>query len=47
MIKSVKFKKMNLEMKKPFKIALGSTDFYEGFLVSIETDDGITGYGEA
>lgn len=34
-------------MKKPFKIALGSTDFYEGFIVSIESDNGITGYGEA
>lgn len=34
-------------MKKPFKIALGSTDFYEGFFVSLESDDGEVGYGEA
>jgi L-alanine-DL-glutamate epimerase-like enolase superfamily enzyme len=38
---------MNIEMKKPFKISLGSTDFYEGYLVSIKSDDGFTGYGEA
>ncbi len=47
MIKSLQFKKINLPMIKPFKISLGSTDFYEGFIVTIETDDGITGYGEA
>lgn len=34
-------------MVKPFKIALGATNSYEGFLVSVTTDDGITGYGEA
>lgn len=34
-------------MIKPFKISLGSTDFYEGFVVTLETDDGIKGYGEA
>lgn len=34
-------------MLKPFKIALGSTDFYEGYLVEIITDDNIIGYGEA
>ncbi len=34
-------------MKKPFKIALGSTNSYEGFFVSVESTDGTTGYGEA
>jgi o-succinylbenzoate synthase len=47
MIKSINYKKINVEMLKPFKIALGSTDFYEGYLVEITTDDGIIGYGEA
>ncbi len=47
MIKSVKFKRIKLDMKKPFRISLGSTDFYEGFFVAIESDDGYTGYGEA
>ncbi len=47
MIKSIKYKKINIEMLKPFKIALGSTDFYEGYLVEIITDDNIKGYGEA
>lgn len=47
MIKSVRYRKIRLEMKKPFKISLGSTDFYEGFFVAVESDDGYTGYGEA
>lgn len=47
MIKSIKFWKIHLEMRKPFKIALGSTDFYEGFFVSLESDDGEIGFGEA
>ena len=47
MIKSINFQRINLVMKKPFKIALGTTEFYEGFFVSIETNDGITGFGEA
>lgn len=34
-------------MKKPFKIALGSTEFYEGFFVAVESDDGNVGFGEA
>ncbi len=47
MIKSIKYKKMNIEMLKPFKIALGSTNYYEGYIVEIIADDGVTGYGEA
>ncbi len=47
MIKNIIFKRIVLEMKKPFKIALGATNFYEGFYVSVETSDGIIGYGEA
>lgn len=47
MIKDISYRKLELPMVKPFKIALGATNSYEGFLVSITTDDGITGYGEA
>ena len=46
-IKSIEYKKINIEMKKPFKIALGSTDSYEGYFVKVSMDNGITGYGEA
>ena len=46
-IKSLEYKKINIEMKKPFKIALGSTDFYEGYFVKVTTDNGLSGYGEA
>lgn len=47
MIKSISYRKLELPMVKPFRIALGATNSYEGFLVSVTTDDGITGYGEA
>ena len=47
MIKEISYKKLELPMIKPFKIALGATNSYEGFLVSVTTDDEITGYGEA
>ncbi|MCL5783462.1 MAG: dipeptide epimerase [Candidatus Thermoplasmatota archaeon] len=47
MIKSISYTKLELQMKKPFKISLGSTDAYEGFLVKVVSDDGFTGYGEA
>ena len=46
-IKSLEYKNINIEMKKPFKIALGSTDFYEGYFVKVTTDSGLSGYGEA
>ncbi|MGC8630065.1 MAG: mandelate racemase/muconate lactonizing enzyme family protein [Thermoplasmata archaeon] len=47
MIKNLIYKRLTIPMIKPFKIFLGSSDFYEGFIVKIETDDGFTGYGEA
>ena len=47
MIKSIRFKKIELSMKRPFKIALGTTSVYEGYYVSVEASDGIVGYGEA
>ena len=47
MIRQISYRKLELPMVKPFKIALGATNSYEGFLVSVTSDDGITGYGEA
>ncbi len=47
MIKKLSYRKIELEMKKPFRIALGSTESYNGFIVKLETDDGFIGYGEA
>ncbi len=47
MIRKIIFRKISIEMKKPFKIALGSTESYEGYFVSVESDDGTVGYGEA
>ncbi|SMD31409.1 o-succinylbenzoate synthase [Picrophilus oshimae DSM 9789] len=46
MIEEIKFKRLKIGMKKPFVISLGSTDYYDGFIVEV-TADGITGYGEA
>ncbi len=47
MIKNIKIKRIELKMKKPFKIALGTTNIYEGIYVSVKSTDGIIGYGEA
>ena len=47
MIDSIHFKKIRLDMIKPFKIALGSTNEYTGYLVKVVTDDGVSGFGEA
>jgi o-succinylbenzoate synthase len=47
MISKIIFKKIRIGMKKPFRIFLGSSDVYEGFIVKVETDDGYQGYGEA
>ena len=46
-ISKISYRKLELPMVKPFRIAIGSTNSYEGFLVSVTTDDGITGFGEA
>jgi len=47
MIKKITYRKIELEMRKPFRIALGVTDSYTGFIVRVESDDGYVGYGEA
>lgn len=39
--------KVSIEMKKPFRIALGSTDYFEGYFVKVSAEDGTSGYGEA
>ncbi len=47
MIESISYRKLELPMAKPFRISAGTTSSYEGYLVKVTTDDGITGYGEA
>ena len=46
-ITDVRAKIIKLPLKSPFKIALGEDTEYEGVIVEIITDDGITGIGEA
>lgn len=46
-IRDIQYERVRIEMDKPFKIALGSTDYYEGFFVKVTTDEDITGFGEA
>ena len=33
-VTALEYRRIKLEMKKPFKIALGSTDYYEGVFSS-------------
>ncbi|MCK4352786.1 dipeptide epimerase [candidate division WOR-3 bacterium] len=40
-------KPITLPLKQPFKIALGTQEEYNGVILKIETDKGITGFGEA
>ena len=47
MIENISYSKLELPMAKPFRISAGTTSKYEGYLVKVTTDDGITGYGEA
>ena len=47
MISSIEYKKIEIAMKKPFVIAIGSTDVYEGYIVRVKTKDGYEGIGEA
>lgn len=47
MIEDISYRKLDIPMAKPFRISAGSTNSYEGYLVRVRTDDGITGYGEA
>ena len=47
MIRSVSYTSLEIPMEKEFRISLGSTHSYEGFIITIETDDGGRGYGEA
>ncbi len=45
-IKSVEWKKIEIPLKKPFKIALGTINSYEGVILKICTNE-FCGYGEA
>ena len=47
MINKINFKKITIQMKKPFRIYLGSSDIYEGYLVKVETDEKVIGFGES
>ena len=46
MIANFDFYRLEIPMVKEFRISLGSTRKYEGFLVRLRTDDGIEGWGE-
>ncbi len=45
-IVSVHWERLKIPLKKPFRIALGTSDFYEGVIVKICTEE-FCGYGEA
>lgn len=46
-IKDIKLEKIRLQLTEPFRVAFGVIDYSENLLVKIETDEGISGYGEA
>ncbi len=47
MIRSVNYQSLEIPMVKEFRISLGSTASYQGFIVTVETGEGVKGYGEA
>lgn len=46
-ITNITFKKMSFSFDEPFHIAFAVIDGYDTFVLKIDTDEGITGYGEA
>ncbi|MDR2182635.1 MAG: dipeptide epimerase [Clostridiales bacterium] len=46
-ITNIKWEKLRVELDKPFVIAIGVATHAETMIVKVETDEGITGYGEA
>lgn len=46
-ITDISFKKMSFMFDEPFHIAFAVIDGYDTFVLRIETDEGIVGYGEA
>ncbi|MCD5383990.1 dipeptide epimerase [candidate division WOR-3 bacterium] len=46
-ITAIKTYPVNIPLKQPFRIALGESTEYEGLIVIIETDEGLSGVGEA
>lgn len=46
-ITDIKFEKATFRFAKPMKVAFGMMEGYDTLLLKIETDEGITGYGEA
>ena len=45
-IKAITAKKVSVPLKEPFTMSIGVINSYEAVLVRVETDEGITGYGE-
>src|SRR5256885_16062093 len=46
LIKSIGVYKLTIPLKEPFIISLGRIDNVENIVIKIETDQGITGFGE-
>jgi L-alanine-DL-glutamate epimerase-like enolase superfamily enzyme len=46
-IQRITIYKANIPLKAPFKIALGTTESARNIFVSVETDEGVKGWGEA
>lgn len=46
-ITDIHFKQMSFSFHEPFKVAFTVIDGYETLVLKIETDEGLTGYGEA
>lgn len=47
MISALDYFRLDIPMMKEFRISLGSTKSYEGFVVRLRTEDGLEGWGEA
>lgn len=45
-IKSIEIYKSPIQLKEPFKISLGILTHAENVIIKINTNQGITGYGE-
>lgn len=46
-ITSISMRKLNIKLNGTFKVAFAEIDYSENVLIKIETDEGVTGYGEA
>lgn len=46
-IQKIKIYRANIPLKSPFTIALGTTEIARNVFVSVETSEGVKGWGEA